>query len=243
MESALTLSGHARSVLGVAWHKHAENTLASMGQDQTVRIWDVENQKATMMYEEIPNKPTSIKWSGNGKNIAVTDFKGELATFDPRVMGGVLKTSCHIGAKQPKCGWIDDNIIMTTGSNKLNGREFAFWDTRKFENKVAGGALPSGVGISHLYIDDEHKIVYIAYRGDMIIGIFQYNTKDPSNLVLQDNHMSPNPTKGFSLMPKQSMSSTKHEVDRGVRIDNKGNLEYLAFTLANKTGLFQTELY
>lgn len=160
-----------------------------------------------MMYEGIPNKPSCIKWSGDGKNVAVTDTKGELAAFDPRAVDKVLKTQTHDGAKQPKCGWIDENVIMTSGSNKQNGREFAFWDTRKFDKKVTGGALPSGVGISHLYIEEEHKLVYIAFRGDMNVGIYQYNVKDPSNLVFQDNHMSINPTKGFSLMPKQSMFS------------------------------------
>jgi hypothetical protein len=39
-------------------------------------------------------------------------------------------------------------------------------------------------------------------------------------------------------MHKSTLDPEAHEVDRFVRLDNKGNLEYMAFRLPNRTGAF-----
>lgn len=44
-------------------------------------------------------------------------------------------------------------------------------------------------------------------------------------------------------MPKWVIEPKTHEVHRFAKVDNQGKLEYVAFRLPNKTGLFQPELY
>lgn len=44
-------------------------------------------------------------------------------------------------------------------------------------------------------------------------------------------------------MPKQCLDVEGHEVDRFVRLDNKGFIEYISFRLPNRTGQFQNDLY
>lgn len=44
-------------------------------------------------------------------------------------------------------------------------------------------------------------------------------------------------------MPKQCLDPEGHEVDRFVRLDNKGNIDYISFRLPNRTGAFQNDLY
>ena len=51
------------------------------------------------------------------------------------------------------------------------------------------------------------------------------------------------PQKGCMMMPKQCLDPSGHEVDRFVRIDNKGTIDYISFRLPNRTGAFQNDLY
>jgi len=39
-------------------------------------------------------------------------------------------------------------------------------------------------------------------------------------------------------MPKHCLDASQHEVDRFVRLDNKGIIEYISMRLPNRTGLF-----
>jgi len=55
--------------------------------------------------------------------------------------------------------------------------------------------------------------------------------------------VAPSPTKAFSMMPLWVNDVNKHEVNRGLRITNDKYAMYMGYTLANRTGLFQPELY
>ena len=70
------MKGHQKSVLGLQWHRIAENTLASYSQDNTIRVWDVENQKSTMVFSEMAKQPTSMRWSPDGARIVSMEKGG-----------------------------------------------------------------------------------------------------------------------------------------------------------------------
>lgn len=46
------------------------------------------------------------------------------------------------------------------------------------------------------------------------------------------------PQKGVGIIPKQGLDPETHEVERFVRMDNKGFIEYVSFRLPNRTGQF-----
>jgi hypothetical protein len=71
-----------------------------------------------------------------------------------------------------KCVWIDDETILTSGTDQMANREFAVWDSRKLDKKVTGGAFPSGVGVTHLTCDHDHKTVYCNFRGELNTGLY-----------------------------------------------------------------------
>lgn len=172
MQPVATLKGHAKWVTGCVWHRHAENTLASMGTDCTVRIWDVESQKASIVIEKSSDVGCAMRWSPDGSMIANMCKNKELFIFDPRNTDICLKAKVHMGPKMCKMCWIDNNTILTSGSDQQAGREYFVWDARKMDQKVTGGQFPAGVGVTHLYMDHEHRLVYAAHRGEMNIGIY-----------------------------------------------------------------------
>lgn len=114
---------------------------------------------------------------------------------------------------------------------------------RKGNEAVHRAALGEGAGVAHLYFDRAHGLLYSAGRGDMQIGIYQQHSSLPGGLKFLQNILSSSPTKGFSLLPKWALDPNKHEVDRGVHMTNDKTIIYRSFTLANRTGLFQPELY
>lgn len=182
-----------------------------------------------------------MRWSPDGARIVSMCKKGQLNVFDPRNPETGLKATAHLGPKPSKAGWIDDNTIITTGTTKMNEREWMSWDTRNMSKVIAKGDFPSGVGAAHLHVDRQHKIVFVDFRGELNIGIYAYH--DDGKLKLETNMNNPAPTKGFAPFPKWTMDPKGHEVHRFARVDNKGKLEYISFRLQNRTGLFQPELY
>lgn len=237
------LKGHQRKVMGLQWHRTADNVLATHGADSTVRVWDVENQKCTMVYDQLSNFCTAMRWSPSGDKLTVVVKGGDVHSYDPRSEGPALTTKCHIGPRSCKIAYIDDNSFITVGSNKQAEREYAVWDARNISEKVAGGHLGQGLGVGHIYFDEEHKILYSAGRGESQIGIWQYDEKVAGHLTFLSNFSDKWPTKGCSIMPKTCLDAAGHEVDRFVRLDNKGTIEYLSFRLNNRTGLFQPDLH
>jgi WD40 repeat protein len=112
------LKGHTKKVLALRWHRIADNVLATHGADLTVRVWDVENQKSNMVFDQLPNFATGMRWNPDGKTLGVICKGGALLNFDPRVEGSVLKGITHTGPKACKLAWVDENILITSGSNK-----------------------------------------------------------------------------------------------------------------------------
>ena len=237
------LIGHTKKVLGVAWHRSVENMIASHSGDLTLRIWDVENQTDTMIFEPLPNLATAMRWSPHGNLLATTCKGGSLIVHDPRHADAAMKTTAHNGPKAQKLAWIDNDSFITSGFSKTAEREYAAWDARNLEAPVAKGMLGDGLGVAHLNFDENHKILYVAGRGETQIGMYTYNVGQPNALHFLDKYAASSPNKGFHMMPKQCLDVNMHEVDRAVRLSNTGVIEYVSFVLPNRTGAFQEDLY
>jgi WD40 repeat protein len=165
-ESDATLKGHVKKVLGIQWHKNAEGVIASHAADSTVRVWDVENLKSKIIHPDLPNFATAMQWSPKGDQLGVIVKGGELRIFDPRIPESVQKVRVHEGPRACKFGYIEDGKLITGGSNKMAEREYAIWDTRALDKKIVGGPLGTGLGVGHIYVDQQHKLIYCAGRGE-----------------------------------------------------------------------------
>jgi hypothetical protein len=91
--------------------------------------------------------------------------------LDPRTIQSAQSVKTHTGPRQPKACWIDNNTIISSGLD-MGDRQWGVWDTRKLTERVAKGSFKPGLGVTHLYADLEHKLVYAAFRGEMMISLF-----------------------------------------------------------------------
>lgn len=78
------LIGHSKKVMACSWHRSAENILATHSADGSVRIWDVARQESTIIFPELGNVATAMKWSPAGDKLAVVTKSADLIIFDPR---------------------------------------------------------------------------------------------------------------------------------------------------------------
>ena len=83
-EADADLLGHTKKVMACQWHRTAENVLATHSADGCVRIWDVAQQASTLVFPEMGNIGTGMKWSPAGDRLAVVTKMKDLFVFDPR---------------------------------------------------------------------------------------------------------------------------------------------------------------
>lgn len=131
---------------------------------------------------------------------------------------------------------------MTCGFSKLSTREYAIWDARNFSSPLVKRQLDDYSGIPFAYFDEEHKVVYVAGKGESAISFFQYNSSHPNLIEYLGSFKGKEPQKGFSFLPKRVLDQSVNEVNRGVRLTAK-SIEYVHFKVPTKASGFQQHLY
>jgi len=245
-EADAELKGHTKKVLYTRWHPIVENTLATASADLTVKLWDVEQQEDAMTFadDKFKHVPTSLRWSNDGKMLAVNTRTSSMFVFDPRQEEAAMVAPGHAGPKSQKLVWLKGNqTILSTGFNRTSTREFAVWDLRDMTQPLYQQALAQQTGVSHLHFDVEHELLFIAGRGESKVEYYQYDSNNPQHLTYLDSYQTPETTKVFTFVPKWCTDVSKHEIQRGARINSANQLSYISFRLANKTGQFQDHLY
>lgn len=207
--------------------------------DKTVRVWDVENQASKFVYDKVEQQASCIKWSPDGKLLALNERKGKLSVIDIRTENEALSTISHPGPKAQSNIWCSDTTIMSVGFNSEAKRKYCIWDVRNMGEPLVREDLGNGNSVQRLFYDREHDLVFSTGRGSMEICLWKYAPTEPKHLKFLCDWKSPQPTIGFSLMPKHVVNVKRHEVQRAVRLLNDKTWHYCSITSENKTGLFQ----
>lgn len=83
-----SLKGHQKGICQMKWHHFVPNLMTTTGVDKTLRVWDVENQATSFIYDGITEEPTCVNWSPNGNLLALNQKKGLLSVLDMRTNDG-----------------------------------------------------------------------------------------------------------------------------------------------------------
>jgi len=101
-EPDMELDAHSRKCLNVRWHRSVESLLATCSIDKTVKIWDINEDRAddaVITFDEMTDYATSVRWSPNGKLLGTTTKDKKLCIFDPRRKEVVGSNPCHAGPR------------------------------------------------------------------------------------------------------------------------------------------------
>jgi coronin-1B/1C/6 len=198
------LNANTKKLILQRFHPASDYTLATSGLDQTVRVWDIQNQKCALTFEDLKQSTYDLAWSHNGSLIAALTKDKVLSFFDPRKDTSCQRVSTHEGARQQKFVWLGDSQhILTCGFSKLSVREYAVWDNRNFSAPLIKRQLDDYNGIPYTYFDEEHKVVYVAGKGESAVSFFQYNPASPNLIDHLGAFKGREPQKGLSFLPKR----------------------------------------
>jgi coronin-1B/1C/6 len=79
----------------------------------------------------------------------------------------------HEGARPQKLAWLGDSQhILSCGFSKLSEREYAVWDVRNFNAPLIKKRLDDYSGVPFIHFDEDHKVVYVAGKGESAISFF-----------------------------------------------------------------------
>ena len=243
----LELDAHSRKCISVQWHAAAENLLATHSIDKTIKIWDINEDRcddAMITFTDMPDYCTSIRWSPDGKMLAGEVKNKTMVIFDPRQESSVIKSPGHVGPRQQRLQWADNETLITSGFDREAKRQWGAWDLRNMEQPLMQGPLIEGSGVPYLFYDREYNILIMAGRGDNTCGVYSFDKSSPTFLNLVQTYNFLNTTqKGFCLGPKHCVDVSKQEVMRSVRITNNSKIDVLAMRIPSKVGGFNAEYY
>lgn len=140
-----------------------------------------------MSDDKFKTVPTSLRWSNDGKMLAMNARTSSMFVFDPRTEEAAMVAPGHVGPKSQKLVWLKGNqSILTTGFNRTSNREFAVWDLRDLSQPLYQQQLAHSTGAPHLHFDPEHELLFIYGRGESKIEYYQYDANNPQYLTYLD---------------------------------------------------------
>ena len=190
-------------------------------------------------FTDMPDLATSIRWSPDGKMLAGMVKNKSMVMFDPRQQDSAVKAPAHVGPRQQRLEWIDDETLITSGFDREAKRQWGAWDIRNMDQPLILGPLNEGSGVPYIFYDREYNILFQAGRGDNTVGVYHFDKNSPTVLNLVQTYNFLNTTqKAFTIMPKHIVDVSKQEIMRSVRVDNQNKLCTLAMRIPSKVGGF-----
>jgi len=241
---------HHKKVHLASYHPTANKVIATASYDHCIRVWDAAEEEE-MLSLEISDLPNAIKWDYDGSRLAVSCKDKLLRIVDPRTKEVVAQNKIHDGAKAAKICWLgtDSHNIVSTGFSSQAERQVAVWDLRQFSSTDPSDATPplnllsldQGTGALYPTYDPDTKLLFLAGKGDGNVRFFEYSSEFPFLHYISD-FRSTRPQKGFDFLPKHAVDVSRHEVMRGLKLENT-LIEPISFLVPRKSAEFQDDLY
>jgi len=242
-ENMASLEGHERKVSTVHWHPTASDVLATCSHDMTVRVWDTTRSAQIAKFDDFQDVIHSFDWNPDGSLIAASSKDLNLRVFDPRApSSAALKTATFTGSKTSRALWAGSSgRVLAVGASKTSSRQYALWDTKKFDQPLTQVDIDSAAGVLIPYFDPDNGILYLAGKGDGNIRYLEVNDNDPYVHFLsefRDNQSQ----KGAAWMPKRTCDTTKTEIAVCMRM-LRDRVTPISFQVPRKSDQFQKDLY
>ncbi|KAM3182341.1 hypothetical protein ACTXT7_012569 [Hymenolepis weldensis] len=113
-----TFRGHTDSVDQLAWHPTANDSLATVSSDSTVRLWDCRSKRITTA--QLKGENINLAWSPDGNTIAVGNKSDLITWLDVRADLKVIQSeqfSCEINEFSWKPS--SDLMLFATGTGGI----------------------------------------------------------------------------------------------------------------------------
>jgi len=237
-----SLEGHEKKVNFVHFHPTANGILASAASDNSLRVWDIESQSQSLIFNEFTDYVQSFDWNHDGSCLATTSRDLQLRIFDPRDSKSVIKTEGFSGSKGSRVLWIDNHSkLAVVGFGKTSERLYGLWDPKKMDKPITKVEMDKQAGVMIPYYDPDTSMLYVGSKGGSNIGYYEITDQEPYVHFLsefRDNQSQ----KGLCFLPKRHVDVGGCEVAVCLRL-MKDAVVPISFKVPRKSDLFQKDLF
>ncbi|XP_010352223.2 coronin-7 isoform X1 [Rhinopithecus roxellana] len=239
------LTGHTEKICSLRFHPLAADVLASSSYDLTVRIWDLQAGVDRLKLQGHQDQIFSLAWSPDGQQLATVCKDGCVRIYRPRSGPEPLQEGPGPkGGRGARIVWVcDGRCLLVSGFDSQSERQLLLYEAEA----LAGGPLavlgldvaPSTLLPSY---DPDTGLVLLTGKGDT--RVFLYELLPESPFFLECNSFtSPDPHKGFVLLPKTECDVREVELMRCLRL-RQSSLEPVAFRLPRvRKEFFQDDVF
>ena len=242
-EATATLSGHGKPVSLLQWNPVADNVLASVGKEPSVRVWDAAKAAAAITLTGFEGLVQDFAWNSNGTQLVTSDKTKAAKIFDVRADSVVAKWQPHAGGKPFKvifCG--DTGLMITAGFTAQAKREFRVWDTaRGFDKELFCQDLDQSSGSLMPFFDEDTRMLYLTGKGDGNVRYYEL-TDDAQVVYPLSEYRSVTSTKGADMLPKRGLNVMGCEVARMLKLTINA-VEPISFIVPRKEQNFQEDIF
>ncbi|XP_019515820.1 PREDICTED: coronin-7 isoform X1 [Hipposideros armiger] len=239
------LTGHTEKIYSLRFHPLAADVLASSSYDLTIRIWDLQAGVERLRLQGHRDQIFGLAWNPNGQQLATVCKDGRLRVYEPRSDPKPLQEGPGPeGARGARIVWVcDGQCLLVTGFDSRSERQLLLYSSKA----LAGGPLavlgldvaPSTLLPSY---DPDTGLVLLTGKGDTRVFLYELLPEAPFFLEC-NSFTSPDPHKGFVLLPKTECDVCEVEFARCLRL-RQSSLEPVAFRLPRvRKEFFQDDVF
>ncbi|KAB1252047.1 Coronin-7 [Camelus dromedarius] len=249
------LTGHTEKIYSLRFHPLAADVLASSSYDLTVRIWDLQAGAERLRLQGHRDQAAShiptclqifgLAWSPNGQQLATVCKDGHLRIYEPRSGSEPLQEGPGPeGARGARIVWVcDGHCLLVSGFDSRSERQLLLYSAEA----LAGGPLAVlGLDVAPSTLlpcyDPDTSLVLLTGKGDTRVFLYELLPEAPFFLEC-NSFTSPDPHKGFILLPKTECEVQEVEFARCLRL-RQTSLEPVAFRLPRvRKEFFQDDVF
>ncbi|XP_059737318.1 coronin-7 isoform X1 [Bos taurus] len=239
------LTGHTEKIYSLRFHPLAADVLASSSYDLTVRIWDLKVGAEQLRLQGHRDQIFGLAWSPDGQQLATVCKDGRLRIYEPRGSPEPLQEGPGPeGARGARVVWVcDGHYLLVSGFDSRSERQLLLYSAKA----LAGGpsaVLGLDVAPSTLLpsYDPDTGLVLLTGKGDTRVFLYELLPEAPFFLEC-NSFTSPDPHKGFILLPKTECDVREVEFARCLRL-RQTSLEPVAFRLPRvRKEFFQDDVF
>jgi len=240
-EAVVTLEGHQKKVTEVVFHPTASNVLASLGNDNLMKVWDIERQSEVHNHD-FGAEPFHMDWNSDGSLIASMNKDRNIYVIDPRQAGNAQSAEAFSGTKIANVRWMDNKgFIACVGGSKTSMRQLQLWDPKSMNKPVTTIDIDQSAGNIIPHYDSDNSVLYIAGKGDASIKYFEIVGEDPYAHFLTE-YRGNDSQKGVAFVPKRALDAKSCEIARALRL-MRDSVIPVSFQVPRKGEQFQADIY
>ncbi|XP_062954891.1 coronin-7 isoform X2 [Cynocephalus volans] len=239
------LTGHTEKIYSLRFHPLAADVLASSSYDLTVRIWDLQAKAERLRLQGHQDQIFGLAWSPDGQQLATVCKDGCVRVYEPRSGPEPLKEGPGPeGGRGARIVWVCNGCcLLVSGFDSRSERQLLLYAAEA----LAGGPLavlgldvaPSTLLPSY---DPDTGLVLLTGKGDTRVFLYELLPEAPFFLEC-NSFSSPDPHKGFVLLPKTECDVREVEFARCLRL-RQTSLEPASFRLPRvKKEFFQDDVF